>query len=378
MRHVALVFALVGPGLAPGLGAAQAVPRTDTPRGGTFRITFDPVITTWEREFTPSGRQTIGATLRSVLGSGLTCEPIGGFFFCRLPGPPVRIRAERRVTPLVVEFGVTNRAALIVRVPLVRVRTREFADSTIRARLDSLLTDTTYRFAPLVNTARRLRYWPGDAEIEAKYRVVERSTWRVSTSLIARLATGHQDSPHRLFDLASGDDQLDIEAAITQELILLDRLWLNAALRVVRQQPGTRERRIGPQATLLLPRAATALLDWNPGDYAALDVAPLYRFSESFAAGFTVSYLTRRRDRYTYRSAQDSIDVAARLGAPIAAGVLDAGTSERHLRLGVALTYVGPDIEGGASIEQTVSASGGRVPAATVFRIVLRTSRWPF
>jgi hypothetical protein len=56
------------------------------------------------------------------------------------------------------------------------------------------------------------------------------------------------------------------------------------------------------------------------------------------------------------------------------ASVLDEGTAQHRLRLGFAVTYHGATVEGGFSIEQTVSG-GGRVPAATVYRLVLRTSR---
>ena len=52
-----------------------------------------------------------------------------------------------------------------------------------------------------------------------------------------------------------------------------------------------------------------------------------------------------------------------------------AGTAERRLRIGWAMTYLGPVFEGGASIEQTVSGAGSAVPAATVFRLVMRVSR---
>jgi hypothetical protein len=362
MRHyVSLLFAVsVLPGLAPGVSRAQAVPRTDTPASGRLRVSFEPVISTWEHEWIDGKRVRLGSSLPAT----------------------VRVRAEQRVTPLGLEFGLTNRVAIGVRLPLVRQRTREFLlpDSAGTA-LDSLLRDSTYAFAPLINTPRRLRYFPGDVEVEAKYRLFESPAWRVSGSLIVRLPTGHHDSPHRLFDVSSGDDQLDIEARVAQELIVAGRLWLNAAVRLGRQQPGTRERRVGPQATLLVPHAATALLDWNPGDYAAIDVAPLYRFSRYFGAGVTVGYWIRQHDRYAYRSAQDSLDVATRLGTPVAASVLDNGTAERRVRLGVALTYLGPRVEGGASIEQTVTAKfggGGLIPAGSVFRIVLRTSQWPF
>ncbi|HXM39245.1 MAG TPA: hypothetical protein VN908_11380 [Gemmatimonadales bacterium] len=357
MRTWSLVLLLLILGLAPGVSRAQAVLRTDTPRAGTLRVTFEPVITTWEREFTDSGRRRIGASLPA----------------------PVFVRAERRVTPLIAEFGISNRIAVGLRLPIVRVRVQAQHDTSAAGRsLDSLLRDSTYDFAPIRNTPRNLRYFTGDVELQAKYRLFVAPTYATSVAFVLRLPTGHQDSPHDLFDIPTGDHQTDLEAQVAQELIVGNRLWLNVLVRAARQQPGTRDRRVGPQSTLLIPRGATARLDWRPGDYAAIDVAPLYRFSRYFGAGFTAGYWSRKRDHYSYRSAQDSSDVATRLGAPVPASVLDAGTSERWLRLGGAVTYVGPNWEGGFSIEQTVSGAGGRVPAATVFRIVLRTSRWPF
>ena len=364
MRVHTLVLALVIAGVAPGVGKAQAVPRTDTPRAGTFRVTFEPIITTWDYEFTSNGRQRIGASLPAT----------------------VFVHQEKRETPLTVDFGITNRIALSVRLPLVRVRTRESyhvvdstgkVDSAGRA-LDSLLNDTTYAFGSLMDTPRRLRYFAGDAEVQAKYRFLEAPNYALSGALVVRLPTGHQDSPNRLFDIPTGDHQTDIELQVAQELTLFNRLWLNTMLRAARQQPGTRARRVGPQSTLLLPHAALATLNWDPGDYVAIDVAPMYRFAKTFGVGFTVGYFTKQRDRYTYRSAQDSITIATRLGAPVAASVLDAGTAERRTRLGVAITYVASNIEGSLSFEQTVTAAGGHVPAASVLRIVMRTSRWLF
>ena len=67
--------------------------------------------------------------------------------------------------------------------------------------------------------------------------------------------------------------------------------------------------------------------------------------------------------------------MAARLGGPVTTTVLEAGTAERRLRIGWAMNYLGPVFEGGASIEQTVSGVGSAVPAATVFRVVMRVSR---
>ena len=169
---------------------------------------------------------------------------------------------------------------------------------------------------------------------------------------------------------------MDVEGRLIQELFVGSRLWVNVAVRGGMQRPGTRVRRVAPFGAILVPFAATAQLAWDPGDYAGVDVAPLYRLNPRFAAGLTASYWIKQQDRYTFRSAQDSLDLAARLGAPTSAALLDEGTAERRLRFGVAVTYVGPAFEGGLSIEQTVSGgTAGVTPAAPVYRIVMRTTR---
>jgi hypothetical protein len=374
--------------LLTGAARAQAGPRTDTPRAGQLRVTFEPVITTWEREFTDNGHeQAIGASLFGETHPPLVCTTVKGFRSCRYDFTPVFVRAEKRVTPLALDFGITNRIAVGVYAPIARVNVRAgyhldsagtVGDSAAASRLDSILSDTTYGFGPVVGTSRRSRFFAGDVEVNAKYRMIESRNYALSGALVVRLPTGHQDSPNKLFDIATGDHQTDIELQVAQELTLFDRLWLNALVRAGRQQPGTRARRVGPQSVLLIPHAALATLNWDPGDYATIDVAPMLRFSKTFGVGFTAGYRTQKRDRYTYRSPQDSIDIATRLGTPVSAAVLDAGTAWRWMRLGFAMTYAGPDVEGSFSIEQTVSGSGGRVPVATVFRIVMRTSRSPF
>ena len=346
--------------------ATQAVPRTDTPRAGTLRVTFEPVITTWDREFTTTGEQRIGASLPTT----------------------VIVHKEQRITPLGLDFGITNRISIGARFPVVRQFTRESypldstgtepADTAGARQLDSLLADTTYAFAPIQSTPRTLHFFPGDFELEAKYRMLESHNFSLSGAAIVRLPTGHQDSPNWLFDISTGDHQTDLELRMTEELTLFNRLWLNGSVRLGRQRAGERERRIGPQDSLLIPVAALARLNWDPGDYAAFDLAPLYRFTRAFAVGFTLGYYTQQRDRYTYRSAQDSIDVATNMGAPRSASMLDAGTAFRWTRIGAALTYATADVEGSLSFEQTVTGAGGLVPVASVFRIVMRTSRWPF
>ncbi len=315
--------------------------------------------------FSAQGHAVHDALDRSVYGSGGGGSPF-------LPrqgsdgGTGIDSTVARVQRNLAVSYGVTGftHAFLLAQ------------DSLTVASLTGRLEDSSSGFGYSANPFRNsLRYALGDVELAAKYRLAAGTRYAAVAALLVRLPTGRQDSTDRLLELPTGDHQTDVEGRLIQELIVGHRLWLNLALRAGAQRPGTRERRVAPTNAFLVPQQATAKLRWDPGDYVAVDFAPLYRFAPQFAAGVTVGYWSRARDHYSFLTPQDSIDLATRLGAPTPASVLDAGTSERWLRLGVAMTYVGPRFEAGFSVEQTVSGAGGRVPAATVFRIVMRTSR---
>ena len=244
------------------------------------------------------------------------------------------------------------------------------------ATFDGLLGDQTAGFGShaFADTPRFYRWWLGDAELSATYRAVVTPHYVAALSGVLRLPTGHQDSPRDPLDLSAGDHQRDLEARVTQELVL-GRFWVNLSLRGAQQAAGVRERLVAPVTAFFASPASAAALHWDPGDYVAADVAPMYRFNRFFAAGVTAGVFTKGRDAYTFRTAQDSVNLASRLGAPTPAGILDAGTAVRYTRLGVTASYTGPLVEGGASIEVTTSGAGWYVPSATVFRLVMRTSR---
>jgi hypothetical protein len=220
---------------------------------------------------------------------------------------------------------------------------------------------------------RNFRYRTGDVELAAKYRLLAGPHYAAAVQALVRLPTGAKDSANDLLTPWIGDHQLDLEGQVTQELSV-GPLWLNLAVRAGVQRPGTRVRRVAPWDAFLVPAAATADLRWDPGDYVGVDIAPLVRLAPEFAAGFTAGYFSKARDHYAFQTSQDSVALATRVGFATPASVLDQGTSQRWLRLGFAVTYHAPGVEGGFSIEQTVSGAG-LVPGATVYRIVLRTTR---
>jgi hypothetical protein len=247
-------------------------------------------------------------------------------------------------------------------------------DTVTTAEFASLLNDTTYGwgYRPLRNT---WRYGLGDVALQAKYRIGGGS-YSAALAGLVRLPTGARDSTLEVLEIPIADHQTAFEVTITQELTVAKRVWLNLAVRAGTATGSTRARRVAAGDAFLVPFQATTVLNWDVGDYLAIDFAPLYRFTPNFGVGLTAGYRTKRADHYSYQSAQDSLDLATRLGTPVPASVLDQGTAQRWLRVGVAVTYAGPKLEGGFTVEQTVSGAGGPVPAATVFRLVLRVD-WP-
>ena len=516
MRFLRPLLILVAAANAAPALAAQAVERTDNPRRGMLRVTLDPRVVTWDRQY-------VNRTTWRPLGAPLTGDSVGSAaiptvarleqdvrtasglagFLASLGKGLFSVRQERRTFPITAELGVTERLAVSLTIPIVRVATRtrlqlspagsnlganplatragaDVAYTNFFAQFDDALTQlndsiasghygcsppptpqcaqaqalaaggaavrdalrhTVYGvgttgspFVPLAQSDAGLaigstvgtiqqnlataynipsftdafllsvdslnpdrmaalladpvigygyRYNPfrnsfrvglGDVELGAKYRIVAGSHYAAAVAGTVRLPTAGRDFADDFLRQSLGDHQLDVEGRLVQELTVAGRVWLNLAVRAGVQRPGTRFVRVAPPAALLVPAQAGVLMNWDPGDYAAVDFAPLYRFTPRFAAGLTLGYWSRGRDRYAFRTPQDSSDLETRLGTTTSAAVLDGGTSERWLRVGATVTFVGESVEGGFSVEQTISGSGGRVPAATVFRIVMRKS----
>src|SRR2546426_8085745 len=116
--------------------AAQTVERTDTPKQGELRVTFDPRILTWDQVFTGNGVTSLGAPLTGdTVGAQhiplvarlqddiRTASGVPGFV-ASLGRGLLSVYQEKRITPFTAEVGVTDRLSLAVTVPIVRVATR--------------------------------------------------------------------------------------------------------------------------------------------------------------------------------------------------------------------------------------------------------------
>jgi hypothetical protein len=313
------------------------------------------------------GQAVRDALSRTVYGVGTTGSP-----FVPLTGSDVGAGIESTVAELQNELQNTYHVTGFSDAFLLAT------DTVTAARFAQFLNDSTFGFGYNPNPFRNTwRYGLGDLALQAKYRVGGGS-YSAALAGLVRLPTGSRDSTLEVLDIPIADHQPAFEVTLTQELTLAKRLWLNLAVRAGTATGSTRARRVAPPDAFLVPFQATTVLLWDVGDYLAIDFAPMYRFTSRFGVGCIAGYRTKRADHYAYESAQDSLDLASRLGAPVPASVLDQGTAQRSLRVGLAVTYAGPRVEGGFTVEQTVSGGSGEgpVPAATVFRLVLRVD-WP-
>ena len=251
--------------------------------------------------------------------------------------------------------------------------TDTLADSVGTGNFEQLLQDSTYGFGyqPFRDT---FRYGLGNIELEAKYRVIERPAYRLALAGLVRLPTASRDTTTEVVDAPIDELGGGFEGRLLQE-VSVGRFWLNIAVRGGTQRLGTRSRRLAPFGALLVPAQATTTFEWTGGNYAGIDVAPLYRLAPAISAGLTLGYWTKAADHYAYRSAADSTGFATRLGTPLPASFLDVGTSERWVRLGIAVSYIGPVVEGDFTVEKTLSGAGGLVPDATVYRLVFRVTQ---
>ncbi len=161
------------------------------------------------------------------------------------------------------------------------------------------MTDTTASGTPRCGDS--WRYGLGDLALHAKLRLGG-DPYAVSLGGLVRLATGTRDSILEVLDVPIADHQTAYELTVTQELTIARHLWLNLAVRAGTALGSTRARRVAPADAFLVPYQATTVLAWDAGDYLAIDFAPMYKLTRTFAVGFTAGYWAKRADNYSFLS----------------------------------------------------------------------------
>lgn len=216
----------------------------------------------------------------------------------------------------------------------------------------------------------------GNVELGAWYQLAMGPRWRSQVEFTLRLPTGTDDSPHNFIDLGAGTKAMGFEVAMRNDFVLRPDFWLHAGARVGGWGSQELVRRVAPANVFIVPISDTATVSRRPGTSFALDVVPNWQLDEAFRLGVGVHWFRQAATRHEYVNAAD----ATRLG--MAAGVLDEETELTALRVGAGITFSTVDRyrAGRASLpysvtaaySRTFSGSGGKVPAASSFYLLIR------
>jgi hypothetical protein len=182
----------------------------------------------------------------------------------------------------------------------------------------------------------------GDVEVSVTARILEgeavdplggssRYSYRVVATVLGRLPTGQIDDADVFLDVGTGDGQPDIEGRLGGALTLGHRIGLLGAVRYGVQLPRTLVRRVAPPEQVLAPLSTRHIVEWDPGAYWGLEIAPALRLSDELSIGGEYRVFRKYRDNYEL--------VGASAGAPVDPLVLEQESGVTLHEVGITLRY---------------------------------------
>jgi hypothetical protein len=156
---------------------------------------------------------------------------------------------------------------------------------------------------------------------------------RIAIAGILRLGTGQLDTPNDFADIATGDDQSDLEVRGYMDLLAARRWWASLVIRYGMQRPDRVALRVPAYVGEPFPPAgATHLLDRDLGDFVEVEVAPRFTPNSSFAVSANYRLRTKQADRYSATAPGDVTGARS-------PDLLAQGTAQREQRIGLGLTF---------------------------------------
>jgi hypothetical protein len=228
----------------------------------------------------------------------------------------------------------------------------------------------------------------GDLEVSASFRLLEgglqdsaqvapTSSYRVIGTLLVRLPTGLSDNPDVFLDVGTGDGQTDFEGRLLGEVLWRDRLGIRAGGRYGIQQPRTLIRRVAPPEQVLAPLEGRQLLEWDPGAYFGVEVAPSFFFSPELSLGAEYYAFRKYRDTYTLTGASvgapvDPVVMQVESGVTVhqVGGILRYDTVARRMATGT-----GTPLQLHLRVRRAIAGGGGQTPVTTRLEFGIRLFR---
>ena len=322
----------------------------------------------------PSSPECLNATevLEQALGFHNALSAMYGTRFAPLGWAPAGLALAARLSSLAMVFEAAGVTGFPTAMPLAQalLTSEDFL---------SLVADPAFGIGATNPLGQWRGLWGiGDIEVRANARLFESGEregarhFVVGAGALVRLPTGTQDDPANFIDAATGDAQTDVEL----------RGWLNgrwrggfglwADFRYGIQMKGTTERRVFDPDFTFAPLSSQVKLDWDPGDYQFVELAPWYRVAESMTLLAGYRYHRKGHDTFAL-AAGDGTEPAPEGNAPdpeILVPLSEASSS----RLMVGMVYnravstrdgrPGRPLEIRLVYRQVVGGRGGNIPNA--------------
>lgn len=234
----------------------------------------------------------------------------------------------------------------------------------------------------------RSPWYAGDVEVSATVRLLESAprdpmrtaptlSYRLLGTVLVRLPTGRVDDPDVFLDVGTGDGQTDFEGRLQGDLMLGGRLALRLGGRYGIQHPRTLIRRVAPPEQVLAPLSSRQLVEWDPGAYFGVEVAPSFHFSPELSMGAEYWAFRKYRDTYTLTGAS--------VGAPVDPTVMQPESGVTVHSVGGVLRYdtVARRMATGSTtplqlhlrVQHAVAGGGGQTPVTTRIEFGVRLFR---
>jgi len=159
----------------------------------------------------------------------------------------------------------------------------------------------------------------GDIELVAKYKFYEKDNWRMAFSGGLKLPTGKTDDPDNLVDIASGDGQTDILLKLNTDYTGVEKLFLNATVKVSVQLPAKETLRVLDDPDVPLT-ANKEKVDRDLGDIVQMEMMGNYSISREWSVGLKYRFTRKFKDEvdgnlgYNYSALEDGTDTISHMG----------------------------------------------------------------
>jgi hypothetical protein len=168
---------------------------------------------------------------------------------------------------------------------------------------------------------------------------------------------------------------MDFEGRVLGQLTIGRRFGLDVGGRYGVQRPRTLFRRVAPPERVLAPLSTRHLVEWKPGTYFGIEIAPVWRFTQELDLAGEYRFFRKHRDSFEL--------VGPSVGAPVDTSVLETESGTTLHEIGGSLRYdtlarLGAGVrpmQVHMRVMRALAGGGGQTPVTTQVELGVRLFR---